>query len=348
MAKQDIGDLEEIRQSIESWLAAKLPNAQGLKLDELKFPEESGESSVTLLLNAHWDGREGKFVFRMKPLESQVFESHDLELQYRLMQIMGEAAIPAPSMVGYETDESLLGSDFYMMEFIDGRIPTDNPPFAFGGWVTELSDEQRAKMWRNGLETLAKIHSLDIDKIDLSGLPKAEPGQSLIQHEIDKFDNMLAGELREKASPVILEALDYVKANAPQTGPLRLCWGDSRVGNIIWQDLAPAAVIDWEMATLGDPLLDATWWFWIDHINIVGLGADMLGGLPPRAVLYQQWHELTGLPIDNTDYYDLFSTLRYAIILEKKLAAMKAAGLGDIDNFTLPFVKQTLGICTEK
>lgn len=345
MAKQEIGDLEEIRQKIESWMAAKLPDAQGLKLDELKFPEESGESSVTLLLNAKYGGKENKFVFRMEPVDSQVFDSHDLKLQYDLMALIGEAGIPAPEMIGFESDQSLLSSDFYMMNFIDGQIPTDNPPFAFGSWVTELSDQERAAMWRNGLETISKIHLLDMDNYDLPTLPRSEAGQSPVQHEIDKFDAMFVGELRDNAAPELRDAMEFIKDNAPQDGPVRLCWGDCRVGNIIWKDLAPAAVIDWEMASLGDPLMDVAWWFWIDHVNSVGLGLDVVTGLPERADLYKQWHEITGLPIDNSDYYDLFAALRYAIILEKKFVAMKAAGLGEIPNFSVPFVAQMLDIC---
>ena len=346
MAEKDIGDIEIIRQTIESWLGAALPGAEALVLSELKFPETSGESSVTLLLDADTHGARSKFVFRMAPPHSDVFDSHDIGLQYALMDIMAQAGIPVPSLVGYEADKSLVGSDFYVMNFIDGQIPADSPPFAFGSWVTELDDSQRAAMWCNGLEVLARIHGLDIGQYSLPSLPRAEPGQSVIQHEIDKFDKMLDQEMIESAPPasvsVLQEAMAAVKANAPMQGSQRLCWGDSRVGNIIWSELKPAAVIDWEMANLGEPLQDVSWWYWVDYINSVGLGVERLGGLPSLDDIYQQWHQLTGLPIDNTDYYDLFSVLRYAIILERKLAAMKAAGMGVIDNFAAVFLPDLL------
>jgi aminoglycoside phosphotransferase (APT) family kinase protein len=349
MAAKDIGDIDKIRQTIESWLAAKLAGAETLALSELKFPESSGESSVTLLLDTETRGEQRKFVFRMVPPHSDVFDSHDIGLQYTLMEIMAQAGIPVPSLVGYEADKSLVGSDFYVMNFIEGQIPADNPPFAFGSWVTELDDSQRAAMWRHGLEVLAEIHAVDIGQYSLPGLPQAEPGQSLIQHEIDKFDKMLDREMIEHASPalapVLQEAMATIKAHAPLQGPLRLCWGDSRVGNIIWSELRPAAVIDWEMANLGDPLQDVSWWFWVDYINSVGLGVERLGGLPTLEDIYLQWHQLTGLPIDNTDYYDLFSVLRYAIILERKLAAMKAAGMGVIDNFAAVFLPDLIAKC---
>ena len=345
MAKQDIGDLEQIRLRIESWLQEKLSNAQDLRLDTLKFPEESGESSVTLLMTAHWAGDTGRFVCRMKPLHSEVFDSHDLLLQYQLMTIIAEHGIAAPTMVGYESDETLIGSDFYIMHFVDGQIPTDNPPYAFGSWVTELTDDERQRMWGNGLQALSAIHSIDIRDYDLPSLPRSGVGQSPVQHEIDKFVELINDELQESLPPVLFEALDYVKANAPKDCVSRLCWGDSRVGNIIWQGVTPVAVIDWEMASLADPLMDVSWWYWIDYINSVGLGAERLGGLPDRPELYQRWHALTGLSIANSDYYDLFNVVRYCIILERKFAAMKAAGMGSIDNFTVPFVAEMLAVC---
>lgn len=337
MAKKDIGDLEKIRQNLEGWLATRL-NADDLKLDELTFPEESGESSVTLLLSAATANETLRFVCRMKPLDG-LFETYDLWLQYRLMEVAGENGIKVPGLLGFEDDESLLGSDFYVMAFTDGQIPIDNPPYAFGSWVTELSDDQRATMWRNGLQEMAKIHNIDISQYDIPNLPRSAPGQSILRHEIDKFEAMIDDDVRQSMAPILAEALDYVRENAPESGPLRLCWGDSRVGNMIWRDLKPVAVIDWEMASLCDPLLDASWWFWIDYITSVGLGAGRLGGLPDRPELYRQWSELTGLPTDNSLYYDLFNALRYAIILERKFhEAGLAADMGGEKNFASGFV----------
>lgn len=345
MAKHDLGDINQIKTTLEQWLADKLPGATELVLDEPIFPEESGESSVTLLLQGRRDGEALRYACRMKPVESQVFDAHDLELQYRLMEIAGEAGVPVPGLRGYESDPSLLGSDFYIMDFIDGQIPADNPPYAFGGWVTELSDEQRASMWANGIEAMARVHMIDIEQHELPSLPQSAAGQSPIQHEMDKFESMITDDLRERMDPELLEAFEYVKANIPTDGPRRLCWGDSRVGNVIWQELQPVALIDWEMANKGDPLQDVSWWFWIDHVNSVGLGVDMLGGLPPLQEVYQQWHAITGLPIDNSDYYDLFSLVRYGIILDRKFDALEAAGMGRIDNFSLPFMKRQFAIC---
>jgi len=343
VAERDIGDLEAIRQSLEAWLAAALPNADNLQLGELTFPKESGESSVTLFLDARLDDRPQRYVCRMKPLQNALFAEYDLLLQYQLMQLAGDNGVPVPGLVGYEPDTSLVGCDFYVMHFTEGLIPIDNPPYAFGSWVTELSEEQRSTMWRNGLEALAAIHNIDVSAHELATLPRSQPGESILQHELDKFDAMLDEQVAASIAPAVIEGLECVKANAPRSGPLRLCWGDSRVGNVIWRDLQPVAIIDWEMASLCNPLMDVSWWYWVDYVNSVGLGVERLSGLPDRDELYQQWQSLTGLPTDDSLYYDLFNVVRFAIILEKKfLEAGLADDMGGEKSFASAFVAPLL------
>jgi aminoglycoside phosphotransferase (APT) family kinase protein len=200
-------------------------------------------------------------------------------------------------------------------------------------------------MWRNGLETIARIHQIDLASFDNAGIPSANPDASPVQHEIDKFEAMISDDIRHKITGTLADAVQYIHENAPKDGPRRLCWGDCRPGNIIWHDLKPNAVIDWEMASIGDPLADVAWRFWIDYVNSVGLGIERLSGLPAIEELYASWHELTGLPTTHSDFYDLFCVVRYAIILERKFAAMEAAGLGTVENFCLPFVEEQLARC---
>ncbi|MGI9285210.1 MAG: phosphotransferase, partial [Pseudomonadales bacterium] len=215
-------------------------------------------------------------------------------------------------------------------------------PYAFGSWVTELSDRGRSSMWQNGLETLAKIHQIDLAMHDVSRIPASAENASPAQCELDKYNALFTHDIRQRMSPVFGRAVDYVNANAPSGGVRRLCWGDARVGNIIWKDLQPVGVIDWEMANIGDPVQEISWWYWVDYVNSVGLGVKRLGGLPSLRELYENWHAITGLPTEHSDYYDLFSLVRYGIILENKFVAMENAGARIIDNFCVPIVEQQL------
>ena len=342
MGKQDVGDLEKIRLGIEGWLQAAMPERAGVRVDDLNFPEASGESSVTLLLDVAWsDGGADRMVLRMAPPTSQVFEQHDLLMQYQMMSLMHREGIPAPKLIGYEADPSWLGSDFYVMGFSSGRIPPDNPPFAIVSWVKDtLSDAERATMWRNGLETLAAIHRIDIEKHDLSRLPRAGPGESILAQEIRTFDSMFKAELRDAVDSRILEAWQALLASVPSDGEIGFCWGDSRVGNVVFEDLAPVAILDWEMANISDPLTDLAWWVWIDKCNSEGLGVPRLGGLPEPKEIYASWQELTGRSIENIAWFELFAATRYAIILERKFIAMRESNpeMGVPPNFVAPFL----------
>jgi len=126
----------------------------------------------------------------------------------------------------------------------------------------------------------------------------------------------------------------------PQDAEAALCWGDSRVGNVVFRDLSPVAILDWEMANISDPRTDLAWWIWIDRCNSEGLGLERLAGLPDPEDVYQRWHELTGRSIDGMAWFELFAVVRYAFILELKFIAMRQVNseLGNIPNFTVQFI----------
>ncbi len=326
MGKQEIGDLEEIRRNLEGWMQRRLEDRPGLKIGELNFPQASGESSVTLLFEATWpDSTAEGFVFRMAPSVSQVFDHHDLLMQVQMMELLRSEGIPAPSILGYEADASLFGSDFYVMDFCEGRIPPDIPPMAIAGWVKEeIGSREREMMWRTGLEAMACVHRIDIRQHDLSRLPSAKKGEATIAQELRTYDAIFKPELRASADPRILEGWEYLSANPPESEAPSLCWGDARPGNMIFRDHRPVAIIDWEMANVSDPLTDLAWWVWVDKCNSEGLGFDRLSGLPTPEEIYAHWQELTGRSLHNLPWFELFAVVRYAMIIELKFRAMNA------------------------
>lgn len=345
MAQQEIGDREALRRRIEAWLQRTHPQRSGLRLGPLSFPEASGESSVTLLTEALWDGGGEKLVVRMVPPTNEVFDSHDLRMQVDMMRLMRREGLPVPEVLGHESDESVIGREFYVMAFVEGRIPPDNPPMAFGSWVTDDLDEAgRAAMWDSGLRVLAAIHAIDPDRPEAARLPTANPGEPLVEPDLRRFDVMFRPELRERCDPIVLEAWEFLRANPPCDGERRICWGDARVGNVIWRGVEPVAVLDWEMANLGDPRADVAWWMWIDKCTTEGLGMPMMTGVPEPAEAYRRWSELTGYTIEGMSYFELFTAVRYAIILERKFDQMRQRNpdMPEIPNFAAGFVEKLL------
>ena len=345
MGEQDVGDLEQIRRNLEGWMRERLAHRPGLTIPHLEFPKASGESSVTLILDALWpSGERENFVFRMAPPRSQVFEKHDLLMQFQMMEIMTAEGLPAPPLVGFETDSSIVGGDFYVMGFCEGRIPPDNPPMMIASWLKdEATPADRTAMWASGIETIARIHQIDLAKHDLSRLPCAGANEPLVAEEIRTFESMFKPELREIADPRILEGWEFLKANVPTDGTPALCWGDSRAGNVIFRDNAVVAVLDWEMANIGDPRSDVAWWIWIDRCNSEGLGAERLPGLPAPSDVYARWSELTGRSARGIEWFELFTVVRFAIILERKFAAMRESNPAlMVPNFTAQFIPQLI------
>jgi hypothetical protein len=135
-------DLEQTRKDLEAWLATRLPEATDVRVGELSGPGTTGFSSDTLIFDARWrsggaDANES-LVARLRPSGMTVFPEYDIARQYRIQEILEQSGIPTAPMRWLEEDERFLGAPFYVMGRVDGRIPTDTPPYHTGGWVTEI------------------------------------------------------------------------------------------------------------------------------------------------------------------------------------------------------------------
>ena len=106
-----------------------------------------------------------------------------------------------------------------------------------------------------------------------------------------------------------------------------LCWGDSRLGNMIFRDGRCVAVLDWEMATLGNPAQDLAWWLFFDEHHSAGVGAPRLAGLPERDETIARYRELSGIDPQHLDYYDLFACFRFTAILGRLGQQLKLHGV---------------------
>lgn len=119
------------------------------------------------------------------------------------------------------------------------------------------------------------------------------------------------------------QALQWLQQNQPGEEITKLCWGDSRIGNIIFtRDCsAVAAVLDWEMAVLGNPVQDLAWYCYMDSTFAEGLGMPRLQGLPSYQDTIERWHLATGYSIDDYGYYEVFAGMRYGLILSRVMVA---------------------------
>lgn len=249
-------------------MAGKVPSGSTVTVADVTLPAANGMSSETILFDATWDGEHHPLVARVAPTESTmpVFPTYDLESQFHTMaQVREHSAVPVPAVYWSESDPDALGAPFFVMERISGDVPPDVMPYNFGSWVTEASPEQRKTLQRSSVDVLAQLHAIDKpgERFDFLRLPNSgttarEAFTAHIAEQRTYYEWVVSDGIR---SPLIERALDWIEENNPaDDSPAVLCWGDSRIGNVMYQDFAPVAVLDWEMATLGPREMDLAGW----------------------------------------------------------------------------------------
>ena len=119
----------------------------------------------------------------------------------------------------------------------------------------------------------------------------------------------------------------WLQQNSPAPPPPTLVWGDARLSNVIYRDFEVVAVLDWEMATVGDPLLDLGWWIFCDDTLTKGSGFTRLPGFESRAETAARWAKLTGRSTDALDYYLVFAGLRFTVIMLRMGKLLAEMGL---------------------
>jgi aminoglycoside phosphotransferase (APT) family kinase protein len=329
-------DLEDTREQLRKWFATKLPKAQDLEIANLAGPGTTGFSNDTLMLDLAWkqegwQRREG-LVVRIKPTGFQVFPEYDLGLQFRVMGQLARHGVPVPKMFWQEEEDGVLGAPFYVMERVEGRIPTDNPTYHTGGWMTEIPPEDRTAIWWSGLETMARIHRLDWKAAGFEFLDTPESEKTPLERQLDYYRRYFEWTRTDKPQPTIKRAFEWLERNQPRSEPVGLCWGDSRLGNMIFRDNRCVAVLDWEMVALGNPEQDFAWWLFLDDHHSVGLGAERLAGIPPREQSIARYQEWTGIEVKHLEYYQVFAALRFGVIMIRVAQRMAVAGLLPADS----------------
>jgi aminoglycoside phosphotransferase (APT) family kinase protein len=322
MAIPEQRDLGEARPAIQRWLATKLPGASDIEVGEITSPSASGFSNETLLLDASWTEagarRTDGLVIRVKPTRHTVFMESEFDAQFRVMSGLREHTdVPMPDMRWFEEDASWLGAPFYVMGRLDGSAPADSPPYTMEGFLFEATPEQQRTLWTTGIEAMAKVHNADWRGLGFEFLDKPERGKTGLDQQLAYYLEYYDWARQGSEQPIAQAALDWLLANKPEPDgrPDGLVWGDSRIGNILFNDFRPVAVLDWEMVTIGDPQEDLGWWIFLDKHMSDGLGLPRLTGLPSFEDTVTQWESLTGRKADHLFWYEVFAGFRFAVVM---------------------------------
>ena len=317
-------DRSNYSEGILRWFQDSHAEHKNVEIAGIDIPVATGFSNETVFFNVTSDteqGRhEGRYVARIEPEDGGMFPVQTPEcevsvaLQQRVMEtVQSTSDVPLP-IIGRLQPNTYLGLPFFVMTYIDGKVPSDRPRYTEEGFVVdEATDQQRMQMVQSGLEAMAGIHDIDWKAADLHWLNPCD-GEPTQAKQIEIYRKYVDKELSGRDHPVMAYALDWLADNDPNDDRIGLSWGDARLGNIIWQNYTPAAVVDWEACALSPTEADLGWWLMFDRMSFDDVGVERLSGYPTREEQAAYYEKISGREVRNPHYWEVFAAMRFCAI----------------------------------
>jgi aminoglycoside phosphotransferase (APT) family kinase protein len=308
------------RGPLEEWFRDRVPAIEP-PLDYEKI--HGGLSNLTFLVT---DLGGARWVLRRPPLGARLGSAHDMGREVKVVTALSSTPVPVPPVVGYCEDETVTGAPFYVMDFVEGPVLRSPDQVALFPAV-----DQRRRIGEGLIETLVEIHSLDPEAVGLGDLGRHD---GYVARQLKRWHGQW-----EKSKTRELATVDEVHRKLTEAMPEQtettLVHGDYRLDNVIYSPLGEvAAVVDWELCTLGDPLADLgllmVYWAEPEDAMIpLFRPATVEPGFPSRADLAAHYAAVAGRDISDLDYFVALGYWKLAIILEGVLARFRGGQYGE-------------------
>jgi aminoglycoside phosphotransferase (APT) family kinase protein len=318
------------KKPLEAWFGENVPGVDfPLGFERIA----GGHSNLTYRVT---DAAGQKWALRRPPLGKRLGSAHDMGREHKVVSALGGTEVPVAPVVGLCEDESVNDAPFYVMEFVEG-------PILRGLAEAEIFPDEgdRRAIGERVADTLVQIHSVDPDAVGLGDLGRKE---DYVARQLHRWQGQW-----EKSKTRELEPIDRVhealSARIPEQGPATIVHGDYRLDNMILTDSGEvAAVVDWELCTLGDPLADVglLMTYWPDrgeNTLALGMPANLAPGFPTRAELKARYAERSGRDLSQLDFYIALGYWKLAIILEGVYARYTAGGYGKVNEGVEAFAR---------
>lgn len=291
--------------SVTNFLAARVP--------ELVPPVRysliaGGHSNLTYRCE---DNAGHAYVLRRPPLGHVLESAHDMGREHKIIDALKGTAVPVPANYGLCTDKSINDADFYLMEFIDGKVLNDS---AVGA---EVPEPDRQAISEEVVEILSALHGINPDDVGLGDLGRKE---AYLERQIKRWTKQWEASKTHEI-PAMEESCRILKEQMPEQIGASIVHGDFRLGNMIVSDGRVRAILDWELCTLGDPLADVGYilnnWVTAEEVPEPGEGDQAptaAGGFWSRDQLVERYAANTGRDLSGINYYRAFSHWRLAAI----------------------------------
>ena len=306
-------------QRVEQWLNANIEGAQGPYEYHLIA---GGRSNITFRVV---DANGMQMVLRRPPMGHVLATAHDMAREHRLIKAVGASNVPVPRTLGLCTDVEVNGAPFYVMAFVPGVV-LDSPE---KGELLSVSLRKQAS--EDLIDVLADLHALDVDAVGLGDLAKRE---GYVERQVKRWSTQWQNS-KTRELPAVDEVATLLGNNIPVQQGVSIAHGDYRFGNCLTdvENGRIAAVLDWELCTLGDPLADLGYVgiYWTDPgmPNMRGTDPSGIEGFPTFDHLVERYAKRTGRDCSNIGYYKAFASFRLAVICEGVYARYLHGAMGD-------------------
>ena len=323
-------DTSTIPAVLSQWLVTVMPGGAEPEVTVESGVDSNGMSSETIILTGRWteDGApvEQKWVARVAPTAEDVpvFSNYRLDHQFDVLRLVSELTdVPVPRVRWMEPTGEVLGSPFFLMDHVEGIVPPDVMPYTFGGnWFADAPVDKQRELQDSTVEVLAKLHSIPHAAKTFGFLTEVDPpGDTPLRRHFNWLKDWYQFAVPEIGRSELVErALSWLEDNFPTdiaAGDPVLAWGDSRIGNVLYRDFRPVAVLDWEMATVGPRELDVAWIIFAHMVFQELAGLAGLPGLP--AVMREDdvretYRRLSGVELGDLRWFYVYSAVIWCVV----------------------------------
>lgn len=295
---------------VDAWLKERLDGLAGTP-EVTQF--SGGASNLTYLLRYP----DAELVLRRPPVGRKASSAHDMAREYDVQRKLKPVFPHVPTVRALCRDPEVIGGDFYVMDRVPGLIPRGRLPEGM------VLDRARARaLSKTFVDTLADLHGVDVAAAGLTDLGK---GAGYVRRQVEGWTRRYA-QARTRNTPSFAKVTAWLADNRPDDVATRVIHNDWRLDNIVLDrdSLRVVGVLDWEMATLGDPLMDLggalAYWVQADDDRMARATRRQpshLPGMLTRAEIVERYCDRTGLPADNWTFYEVFGLFRLAVIAQQ-------------------------------
>ncbi|MBO0853109.1 MAG: phosphotransferase family protein [Nocardia sp.] len=292
-----------------------------------------GRSNLTYRVD---DSAGRRFVLRRPPTGNVLSTAHDVVREWRIIDHLADSPVPVAPVVGCCTDHTVTGADFYVMEFVDGVVLTDDQTLA------QVPRERRVAASEDFVDTLVAIHAVSTETGPLAEFRR--PG-SYLERQLRRWSRQL--EAGKVGPGPIWEVCELLSRDIPEQKWTGIVHGDYRPGNLLTgSDGKVQAVLDWELWTVGDVLADLGWLAasWASA-EVLGWSPDPAEGFLDVKAAVDRYATRTGRDLSDMRYYHAFALWRLAAINEGVIARFRAGAMGEQEVDTEYMAQRTAWLC---